>query len=265
MNTLIVDDRQLAVNAMKKIMEKIDAEGMHIGVNSTEEALRILKDQRVDIAFLDIEMPGINGMDLAWRMKGINPNTNVIFVTGHSEYALEAHELYASGFLLKPVDEEDVRKALEHLRYPIKQSVNEDIWIQCFGKFEVFYKGEPLHFSRNKTKELFAYLIDQKGANCTMGELLNVLWENKPDSRSQRSQLRNLISDLKNTLEQIHAQDIIIRTRNKIAVDKKKVKCDYYYFLDGMPSAINMYHGEYMSQYSWAEITTAVMDYYLIH
>ena len=259
MNTLIVDDRQLAVNAMKKIMERIDAEGIHIGVNSAEEALEILRNKPIDVAFLDIEMPGLNGMNLAWNMKNINPYINVIFVTGHSEYALEAHEVYASGFLLKPVDEEDIRKALNNLRYPIKKAEKNDIWIQCFGKFEMFYKGEPVHFNRNKTKELFAYLIDQKGANCTMGELLNVLWENKPDSRSQRSQLRNLIADLKNTLEQIHAENIIIRTRNKMAIDRKKIKCDYYDFLDGIPSSINAYHGEYMSQYSWSEMTVAVL------
>ena len=263
MNTLIVDDRQLAVNAMKKIMEKINREGDNLGVNSAEDALKILNKQMIDVIFLDIEMPEINGMELAWRMKTLSPNTNVIFVTGHSEYALEAHEVYASGFLLKPVDEEDVRKALEHLRYPIRTVINDDIWVQCFGKFEVFYKGEPVHFSRNKTKEMFAYLIDQKGANCTMGELLNILWENKPDSRSQRSQLRNLIADLRSTLEQIHAEDIIIRTRNKIAVDKKKIQCDYYSFLDRKPSAINMYHGEYMSQYSWAEMTTAAINNFI--
>lgn len=263
MNTLIVDDRQLAVNAMRKIMEKINAEGTHIGVNSVEEALKILKKQNIDVAFLDIEMPGMNGIDLAWQMKNISPDTNVIFVTGHSEYALEAHEVYSSGFLLKPIDETDVRKALKHLRNPITPAVNENIWIQCFGKFEVFYKGKPVHFNRNKTKEMLAYLIDQKGANCTMGELLNVLWEDKPDSRSQRSQLRNLIADLKNTLEQIQADDIIIRSRNKIAVDKKKINCDYYYFLDGNPAAINTYHGEYMNQYSWAEITVAVIDNFI--
>ena len=259
MNTLIVDDRQLAVNAMKKIMDRINPEGTHIGVNSSEEALEVLSSKIIDVAFLDIEMPGLNGMNLAWYMKNLSPDTNVIFVTGHSEYALEAHEVYASGFLLKPVDEEEVRKALDHLRYPIKNAEKNDIWIQCFGKFEIFYKGEPVHFNRNKTKELFAYLIDQKGANCTMGELLNILWENKPDSRSQRSQLRNLIADLKNTLEQIHAQDIIIRSRNKMAVDKRKVKCDYYDFLEGIPYAINAYHGEYMSQYSWSEMTIAVL------
>lgn len=260
MNTLIVDDRQLAVNAMKKIMERINPEGIHIGVNSAEEALEILNSKLIDVAFLDVEMPGFNGMNLARYMKTLSPNTNVVFVTGHSEYALEAHEVYASGFLLKPVDEEDVRNALSHLRYPIKNTEKKDIWIQCFGKFEMFYKGEPVHFNRNKTKELFAYLIDQKGATCTMGELLNVLWENKPDSRSQRSQLRNLIADLKNTLEQIQAQDIIIRTRNKMAVDRKKIKCDYYDFLDGIPYAINAYHGEYMSQYSWSEMTVAMLD-----
>lgn len=92
-----------------------------------------------------------------------------------------------------------------------------------------------------------------------MGELLDVLWESKPDTLSQRSQLRNLIHDLRCTLAQANAENVLIRNRNAIAVNMKLLDCDYYRFLQHDPQAVNLYCGEYMTQYSWAEMTTALL------
>lgn len=75
------------------------------------------------------------------------------------------------------------------------------IKIQCFGNFEIFVGGRPLSFKRSKSKELLAYLVDRNGATCTNGEMLAVLWEDKPDTASLHSHLRNLIFDLSHTLE----------------------------------------------------------------
>lgn len=90
-----------------------------------------------------------------------------------------------------------------------------------------------------------------------MGELIGILWENTPDSASQRSQLRKLIADLRAAMKECGAEDMLIKQRNVIALDCSKVDCDYYRFLQGDPAAVNLYHSEYMSQYSWAEMTIA--------
>ena len=110
---------------------------------------------------------------------------------------------------------------------------------------------------RLKAKELLAYLVDRKGAGVTMGELSAVLWEEGPDTLSRQSNLRNLISDLRKTLCDVGAEGILLKTRNTIAIDADAVDCDYYDFLRHIPYAVNRYQGEYMSQYSWAELTAA--------
>ena len=92
-----------------------------------------------------------------------------------------------------------------------------------------------------------------------MGEITAKLWEDKPDSVSQKSNLRNLIYDLKNTLANSGADDVIVKNRNTIRLKSELVDCDYYEFLKGNLSAVNTYQGEYMLQYSWAEMTTAVL------
>ena len=129
----------------------------------------------------------------------IQPRCNLIVVTEHPEYALEALQIFVSGFLLKPANEADVRNVLENLRYPA-DDVPAGVKVQCFGNFEVFVGGRPLSFKRSKSKELLAYLVDRNGATCTNGEMLAVLWEDKPDTASLHSHLRNLIFDLSHTL-----------------------------------------------------------------
>ena len=176
----------------------------------------------------------------------------------HPEYALEALQIFVSGFLLKPANEADVRNVLEHLRYP-PENAPVGIKIQCFGNFEIFVGGRALAFKRSKSKELLAYLVDRNGATCTNGEMLAVLWEDKPDTASLHSHLRNLIFDLSHTLEDAGVTGLLIRGRSTLALDTSKVDCDYYNFLRGSRSATNFYRGEYMTQYSWAEVTRSAL------
>lgn len=132
--------------------------------------------------------------------------------------------------------------------------------VQTFGNFEVFYDGKPVHFRRRRTKELFAYLIDRRGAGSTMGQLISVLWEGRPDTDSVRSQLRSLITDLRTTFRDLEENSIIIKQRDLIAVDPGRVDCDYYRFLAGDQGAVNAFRGEYMTNYSWGETTLGALQ-----
>ena len=107
--------------------------------------------------------------------------------------------------------------------------------------------GAPLKFERSKTKELFAYLVDRKGAASNTGELCAVLWEDKPDSVSLRNQLRTLLSDLSRSLKSVQAEDILIKNRNHFAVATDKMDCDFYSFLQKEAAAVNHYTGESVS------------------
>ncbi|MBR5533357.1 MAG: hypothetical protein IKU62_00710 [Ruminiclostridium sp.] len=130
--------------------------------------------------------------------------------------------------------------------------------VQTFGNFEVFWGDQPVRFERSKTRELFAYLIDRRGARCTMGELISVLWEGRPDTASLRSQLRSLITDLRSAFRTLGVEEAVIKGRNYIAVDPAKVDCDYYRYLAGEKRTA--FRGEYMSNYSWAETTVGSLQ-----
>ena len=70
------------------------------------------------MAILDIDMPNMNGIDMAEVLTGLKPEINIIFLTGHKKYALDSYKVFASGFLLKPVNEDELKKVFDNLRYP---------------------------------------------------------------------------------------------------------------------------------------------------
>lgn len=251
MRILIVDDEKMAKEDLVQTVELLEPDAEIASFDSSEEALEYCEKEKTDVAFLDIEMPGIDGLALADKIVKLQPKVNIIFVTAYSEYSLDAHDIYSSGYLLKPADTKSVRRALDHLRYPVEE--DKKIQIHCFGKFEAFYNGLPVQFRYNKTKELLAYLINVEGAACTNGELLGILWEDKAVSESVKSNLRNLIADLRETLSSLGFSDAVVKSRNSIALCKDAFSCDYYDYLEGKESAIGKFSGEYMEQYSWAE------------
>ena len=95
-----------------------------------------------------------------------------------------------------------------------------------------------------------AYLVDRAGAYCTNGELLGILFENEP---GHEAYLKKLRQDLLETFSRSGCGQVIVHQRGKLAVDPAQVDCDYYDWRDGKGQAVNLYRGEYMSQYSWAE------------
>ncbi len=260
MKIVAVDDEKLALSTLVNSIQKVAPSADCIGFTLPLEALNHIKSNGCDVAFLDIKMRGMTGLELARQMKEMQPNVNVIFVTGYSEYSLDAFRLYASDYLLKPATPSAVQRALENLRTPINSKPKNVIRFQCFGNFEVFANEQPLSFKRAKSKELLAYLVDRRGSSVSMKEIISVLWEDSPESDSVKSNLRNLIVDIKHTLSTVHAENIITKTHNSIALNRTMVDCDYYDFLNSIPYAVNSYNGEYMLQYSWAEITTATLS-----
>ena len=247
MKVLLVDDEELQLLRLETEAKKVFSEDTEMLLfKSPLEALKNCKDQIIDIAFLDIEMPGMNGIGLAKELKKLNPKTNIIFVTAYDNYALEAYKIHASGYLSKPVSASKIQREVDELRHPIELTREKKIQIKCFGNFEVFYNGEPLRFSYKKSKELFAYLVDREGAAININELNAVLWE-----EDHPSYLRNLISDIQQTLKNVDCDDVFVKRYNECYIDPSKVDCDAYEYKKGNPNAVRMYRGEYMMQYSW--------------
>ena len=133
------------------------------------------------------------------------------------------------------------------------------VTVQTFGNFQVYIDGEPVQFSRSKSKELFAFLIDRRGGGVTNAEIAAILFEDKEYSRSIKNQVQTIISQLMEGLRRFGVEDIIVRQWNSLAIDTHKVKCDYFDFLEGKDNDMLPFAGEYMVNYSWAEYTNGYL------
>lgn len=255
----IVDDERHAVDGLSEIVRLLCPDCELHGFQLVGEFLRHLEQNPLDLVFLDIEMPGASGLAVAKRIKELRPGANIVFVTGYSQYALEAHGLYVTGYLLKPPAVDKVREALSHLRNPITKTTGV-LRVQCFGNFDVFFSGAPVAFKYSKSRELFAYLVDRRGASCTTGELCAALFGDKAGGKAVHSYFRNLASNLFYSLKVLGVGDALVKSRNSYAVNPSRMDCDYYRYIGGDPAAVNSYGGEYMSQYSWAEMTLGWLE-----
>ncbi len=247
MKVLLVDDESLQLVRLENACKKVLPDAEFSSYTNPVKALQENDKTLFDIAFLDIEMPGINGIQLAKHLKKINPLIKIVFVTAYNEYALQAFKIHAHGYITKPVSEAKVKEEVDELQNIAPLQSSKKLQVKCFGNFEVFHNGEPVKFSYKKSKEVFAYLIDREGAAIDINELNAVIWE-----EDHPSYLRNLIADIQNTLKKLDCRDVFIKRHNEAYIDVDKVDCDAYEYKKNNPNAIRLYRGEYMTQYSWA-------------
>ena len=265
MKILCVDNEQYALEILARSIKEAAPDSEVLKYSRAADVITSLKDEGrdPDVLFLDIEMPGMTGLQLAGAVKAECPNVNIVFVTGYSDYALEALKLRPSGYVMKPATREKISNELQNLRNPPKRTVaDKKVKICCFGNFEVFINEKPMPFLRSKSKELLAYLVDRRGAGVDRAEMAAILWENMSYDRSIQKQLNVIRSDLLKSLEDAGILNIVVQSRNSLAINPKAFDCDYYMALSGDVMAFNDFHGEYMAQYSWAEFTTGALVNY---
>ena len=254
MRILCVDDEPLMLQMLEMAVREARPDADITAFSKQTDLLSEARENGCDIAFLDIHMRGMNGVELAKKLKEVNPKMNIIFVTGFSEYTGDAMRLHASGYIMKPVTAEDIAKELDDLRFPIVPKDNALLKVQCFGNFDVFTPdGKPVHFERSRSKEIFAYLVHRHGSSCTKKEIAAALFEDMPYDSKQQVHLQKIVSAMMKALREAGAEAVINKSYNNMSVNTDLLDCDYYRFQELDAGAVNAYQNEYMSQYYWAD------------
>ena len=169
MKAICIDDEELIMNLTVSMCKEIKHIDSVNGFTEVKEALEWLETHPVDIAILDIDMPEMNGISLALLLKMKNPDVSIIFVTGFSEYAVDAFKMHASGYLMKPISKDRLEKEIEFVAETrkVERPYGSHIVAKTFGEFDIFVDGKLVTFKRAKSKELLAYLIDRQGGSVT--------------------------------------------------------------------------------------------------
>ena len=261
MRMIAVDDERLALRQFVMETENIPGAEIAGAFTSPLEALEYLRENSVEAAFLDIEMPEMNGITLAEKMREISPDLVVIFVTGYERYTLEALRVKADYYLTKPCTGPEIRAAVERARLlAVRQK--KRVYVRTFGRFDVYIDGQAVCFAGAKAKELLALCVDHRGGTVTIEEAADKLWEDRVYDSRVKNLYRKAVMQIRQLLAEHGAEEIFTGERGSCRIDVGKIDCDYYDLLQGKAEAVREWRltGNYLQEYSWAEETCARLE-----
>ena len=236
LRTYIIDDEMPALLELEYLLKEFDDVHVEGLFQNPVEALEKIKEQKPDIVFIDIDMPYMNGIELALKIQSMQAGVTIIFVTAFSSYALEAFKAYPLDYILKPVNEERFRKTV---RYAIEQ--HEDrrfasdgrprLTVQCFGRLAVKNAdgNESMNMSNRKLRELFAYLLDRFDKPVTRKELLQVLFDGVEDKKTI-NHLHVTVYKLRSMLEGFASGRSAVLITDNYKLEVAPGICDYVDF-----------------------------------
>ena len=260
MTIIVVDNSAKALTQTSEVVASLNPDAELVRYTSSAAALADARVRDIDVAFIETDMPELNGLDLGRYLVDLHPLINLVFLSKKYGGAYDAMQLHASGYLLKPVNQEGVKRELDDLRHPESEKNHKRVFAQTFGNFELFVDGKPVQFKYSRTKEIVALLVNNRGAQTTNGEIIGALWEDDGDPEKKASYLSNLRQDLQNTMTKLKLTDIIVKQRGSLGIAVDRIECDLYDWLEKKQKSKYRYLGDYMNQYSWAEYIHAELD-----
>lgn len=245
MNILIVDDEIDTLNEINFYVRKYNHFGSSVVCTNPIEALEEANKTCFEIALLDIEMPGMNGLELAEQLLNLFPNMKLAFITAYNSYATEAFDVNAIDYVLKPIREERLIRALDRLvdkkieDNPQKDNRSE-LYIQTFGKFIIRIDDEVVKWNRKKSCELFAYLLENRERPVHKEKLCELLW---PDLEPKKAlvNLQSTIYSIRKVLREYDNREISIKyAGDNYILDIEKVHIDVVEFEDTLGQALDL-------------------------
>jgi two-component SAPR family response regulator len=203
--TIIIDDERHAIRELEFFLKEYSDIEIIASYTNPLKAIEELKENNVQLVFLDINMPQLLGIDVGSKILDINPEIKIVFVTAYDQYALEAFELNAIDYVLKPIQRTRFEKTMQRISKSISMYNPihcKKLIIKCFGTLKIGWEHEePIKWRTDKTKELFAYLLMHAGVEVTKDRLIEALWSDVEVEKSIK-QLHNGIYYIRKTLEE---------------------------------------------------------------
>lgn len=138
-----------------------------------------------------------------------------------------------------------------------EQERKSRVYIRTFGYFDVFVDDKPIAFRYEKSKELFALLVDRRGGFVSSEEAISFLWEDEPTNPVTLARYRKVALRLKNILEEYGISEIVESVNGKRRIVTEQVQCDLFDYLSGNEAYAQLFKGSYLTNYSWGENTLA--------
>lgn len=195
MKTIIVDDEAIMIKSF--LRQGADVDGLNVvgQFQYPEDAIAYAQNNPVNLAVLDISLPGMDGIELARRLKAFHPDILIVFITAYEEYIREANRIGADYYIVKPYTREMLVSMMNKMKL-LSRGQRKEVYIQMFGRFVVMHRNNPVQLS-GKAKEILALIATRQGKEISNEEIYCTLWENRGYSNDLMKVYYNALRRLK--------------------------------------------------------------------
>lgn len=238
------------------------------GYTDFSEGINYLCKHEAGLVLVGTELKEVKQGKLKNSLEELVYAPAVAFMSDKTDYAYEAWKAEALDYILKPITEERLRRAVERVKYyrffqmleEKKGPCGKNIYIKCFPSFDVFINGKIVQFSYGKVKELLAFLVYQQGNWCSIDQIVVYVLENY-DEKTGKEYYRTLMYRLKHKLESYGIRHILETGYGRARINPRYFVCEYYEYLKGRRE---LFQGTFMGAYGWAGDAAAYMSRQLL-
>lgn len=274
MRIIIIDDELLQLNLLEKRIHELTNYEVIAKHTSPHQGLMAISKLQPDTVFLDVSMPGANGIELAKEIKEAFPMMNIIFLTAHEKYAVDAFNIQADDYLLKPINNERLLQAFSKIERISQQQIEiNKPYICCFNHLHFHHPQNDtaqlnVKWRTAKAREIFAYLLHYRGKYIRKDVLIEHMWPDE-DIKLAYAQLYSAIYQIRKTLATIEWDIQIISSESSYTLNIENYQVDIDIFVNGITNMpfithenvsehkklLSLYTGDYFNEedFSWAE------------
>ncbi|RJX39893.1 response regulator [Paenibacillus pinisoli] len=241
MKVILVDDESAMHLIMRRMLNKLPGVEVSASFTDTQSAAAFLREHRdIDLAFVDISMPDEDGMAFAARAEAGEFTAQIVFVTSHKDYALQAYELSVIDYLVKPVSQERLERTVNRVlagrqelpqapRVHQKEEKLAAAVVTVLGDVFVQSGEGRVKWISRKSAELFAYLLLYKGRRVPRSRLLADIFGGMTPA-SAENYLNTTVYQLRKSLEPLQLRKAVLSENDGYALELNDVVIDYERF-----------------------------------
>lgn len=235
MKVLILDDERAMHTVMKQMLARID------GIKSVDcfmepaDAINFVRREAVDLAFIDIKIGRENGLQAAAQLRALASGMEIVFVTSHKEYALEAFGAYPLDYIVKPISrgrlEMTIARAAARRTQPTGESQSApSLHVRVLGGFEFRgTQGGNVRWISRKSAELCAYLLLCRGQFVAKGRIIDDIFPDMP-LKNAETYLNTAVYQLRKALTPLGMKAIVQSANEQYRLDMSNVEADFVRF-----------------------------------
>ncbi len=275
-HAMIVDDEKPALDILRIFLEKTGQVCVVGAFTNGADALAEMRSLKPDVAFLDIEMSDMSGLELAEKIMDAGSNIEIVFVTAYDRYALEAFRVNAIDYILKPFSPDDIAEVITRLKKVkplavVSQMPADKGRIYCFGRLSVYGAEcrEAIKWRTAKTKELFAFMLQNLNSVVSKWKIMEAIWPECDVEKQLKTNLYTTVYNVKKTLSSVNIKFDFSFINGSYKLELSDVYIDVSEFealtdteitvsaasIAGFKKIIGLYKGNYLEDnaYHWAQ------------